>query len=265
MVSTSIGLVGYGRIGSYLATQIEDDPDLTVNFVFDIEEVIEGIEATTEGPTLLTASEDLYSQSVDLVVEAANADVVREHAPEVLRHNNMLIMSVTALADQEVKEELRTTCEENGTTLYVPHGALLGMDGLQDARSTLEEVKIETHKNPDNIDFRFTDRYDADDIDAETVLYEGPTRAICDQYPRNVNSHAIVALSGIGFDETKSVLVADPAAMEATHHIVAEGTGTVLEVVRSTEIAGVTGEYTLASIWGTVERVARQNSTMRIF
>jgi aspartate dehydrogenase len=93
------------------------------------------------------------------------------------------------------------------------------------------------------------------DVDGETTLYDGPTRGICAEYPRNVNSHATVAVSGLGFDRTQSTLVADPSTDEAIHHIVAEGDGTTLEVSRTSSIEGVTGAYTLDSIWGTVGRI----------
>lgn len=59
---------------------------------------------------------------------------------------------------------------------------------------------------------------------------------------------------GVGFDEAKSTLVADPSATTATHRIVATGDGTRLEIERSSAIEGVTESYMLDSIWGSVRR-----------
>jgi aspartate dehydrogenase len=89
------------------------------------------------------------------------------------------------------------------------------------------------------------------------VVYEGSTRGLCRRFPRNFNSHAAVAMAGLGLDETTSRLVADPEATTAKHVITATGEGFELEAVRDSEIEGVTGDYTLVSTWGSVRRILR--------
>lgn len=246
-----IGIIGFGRIGSYLYERTREDENTTMDFAMDADP-----ERTRdlEPEKVLRNLDDLGERSVDLVVEAANADVVKQYAKEILRTRDLMILSVTALADADFFEDLKRTCHGNGTRLFIPHGALLGMDGLYDASHTLDAVTITTTKNPRNIDFTYTDEFRQDDIQEKTVLYDGSARGICSIFPRNVNSHAIVSIAGIGFDKTRAVLIADPTSDDAVQHIVAEGEGTVLEIKRSSAIKGVTGEYTLASIYGSVRR-----------
>jgi aspartate dehydrogenase len=251
LTDTRIGVIGFGRIGRYLVERIDEDQRLSLDFVCDPEaataDVGAGVERI-EDPALLS------DRDVDLVVEAAHADVVTDHGERLLETSDLLILSTTALSDAMLATRLGDACQSAGTRFYVPHGAVLGMDGLQDARPSLNSVSITTRKNPANIDFSHAAMAQGD-VDGETTLYDGPTRGICAEYPRNVNSHATVAVSGLGFDRTQSTLVADPSTDEAIHHIVAEGDGTTLEVSRTSSIEGVTGAYTLDSIWGTVGRI----------
>lgn len=245
----SVGLVGFGRIGQTIADRIDRTEWLTLGFVCDQRtDVLADVEAATY------TDPSTVDEEVDLAVEASTAGVVADHGPDLLSTGDLLTMSTTAFADDDVETSLIEAANDNGTNLYIPHGAILGMDGLHDGRPSIDTVSIASRKNPDNIDFDAVEMA-GDDIDEETILYEGSTRAICDQYPRNVNSHATVALAGLGFDETESTLIADPEATDAVHHIVAEGEGTRLEITRSSAIEGVTGSYTLDSIWGTVVRI----------
>ncbi len=246
-----IGLIGFGRIGFYVYEMTENDENVSLDFALDADP--EKTKALDER-RVLSSPEQIGNRAVDLIVEAANSAVVRELAPKILKSNDLMVLSVTALADAEFYDELGDICATNGTRLFIPHGALLGMDGLFDAKHTLDEVTITTTKNPRNIDFSYTDKYSTADITKPTVLYDGPARGICSMFPRNVNSHAIVALAGIGFDKTRAVLIADPTSDDAVQHIVARGEGTVLEIKRSSAIKGVTGEYTLASIYGSIRR-----------
>ena len=87
-----------------------------------------------------------------------------------------------------------------------------------------------------------------------TALYDGPTRGICPLFPRNVNSHAAVALAGLGFDRTRSVLIADPSLDVSVIEVLARGQGAEVRIERSNQLKGVTGVFTLRAIWLSVCR-----------
>ncbi len=246
-----VGLIGFGRIGSYIYQRSLASDLLVIDYTFDPDTTKT---SELDSSMVLQDPVQIFSRDVDLVVELADFRVVRDYAERVLELSNLMVLSVTALADKNLTDNLLRVSERHNTRLFIPHGALLGMDGLYDARDSLEEVKIITTKNPKNIDFNFTDEWSAEDITSETTLYDGPTRGICGMFPRNVNAHAVVALSALGFDKTHSVLISDPNSDDALQHIIAKGGGTLLEVKRSSVIKGVTGDYTLLSIYGSIER-----------
>ena len=256
-----VGIIGYGRIGSYLHKKIESTPGLSVSFIYDI---AEGKTAGLPSSMLAKNFESLAERSADLVVEAADFRAVGALAPQIVKRTDMLILSASALADETLATSLQSICEETGHKFHIPHGALLGMDGFQDARATFDEISITTIKAPRNLDFTFQDRWKLEDIKERVVLHDGSTRGVCKLFPRNVNAHAVLAISGLGFDQTRSVLIADPNATVASHHILAKGGGTTTEIMQSSPIKGVTGDFTLASVSGTIARVLLQKNGLNV-
>jgi len=253
---STVGLIGYGRINQYIAERVNEHDTLSVEFVYTLTPAAYSGSATT-----LREPEELAAHGVDLVIEAATQEAVQELGPQCLAASDMLILSTTALSDKNIKNSLLSAATD--TTAYVPHGAVLGTDGLRDGRAALHSVSIETRKHPDNIDFKATSD-DPTPITEETVLYDGSTRGICVEFPRNVNSHATIALAGVGFDDTDSTLIADPGTDVATHHIIAKGDGTELRIERTSDIEGVTGTYTLASVWGTVKHLLQEKRGLTV-
>jgi aspartate dehydrogenase len=110
-------------------------------------------------------------------------------------------------------------------------------------------VQIATTKNPKSLG-----RNDS----KKCVVFEGSVRQAAKLMPRNVNVHAALALAGIGFDQTQSVIISDPDTKENTHLITASNADTTIEiVVRSNPIGAVTGAYTPISAYGSVKRALR--------
>jgi len=256
-----IGIIGFGRIGSYLYERIKQTSGLEIAFVYEtIEEKTRGLDKSI----LINDFQNFRTKKADLIVEAADFRAVETLAHQVLEETDMLILSAVALADESVETKLKEICEEKRHKFYIPHGALLGMDGFQDARDAFDEVSITTVKPPKSLDFDFQKKWRMEEIKTKTVLYEGPTREIRKLFPRNVNSHAVLAISSLGFDKTHSILTADPDTTTASHHIVAKGGGATTEIIQASPIKGVTGEFTLASVYGTIKRILNQNSGLRI-
>lgn len=242
----SIGIIGHGLIGSYIYQAITSNPDgnMEIAFVYDQDHL-----RTERLPqeVVLGRIEDFVSKKADMICELAHPDVSKQFGTRFLEHTDYFLLSVTAMADEALEKRLKETALKSGTRLFVPHGGLMGLDTIIDGREMWETIEIVMKKNPQNLDFTRSG-IDSSSIHTETVLYDGPTRGICPKFPRNVNTHAALALGGIGFERTHSTLIADPALNTAILEIYARGAGVNLEMKRSEEITGVSGASTPWSV-----------------
>jgi aspartate dehydrogenase len=250
--TTRIGLIGYGQIGAAVHQMIDSDPDNGMEVVFVHDQSGERLDSL--GDLGLADLGAFSERAPDLVVEMAHPAVTRQWGKTILEKTNYMFISVTALADRELEQQLEETTKRCGTRAFVPHGGVVGMDALLENRDVWEEVHVTMKKPPKNVDCAAAG-VDPDSIVGEKVLYDGPTRGICPLFPRNVNTHAAIAYAGIGFDRTHSLLVVNPEWDLATVEIEARGPGIELKVVRNEGITGVTGASTPASIYNTVQMI----------
>jgi aspartate dehydrogenase len=239
-----IGIIGAGTIGSYIAKAATRLGFAEVDCVYD--EKMEAARAV-HGAVVLEYASDIAGREVDLVVETATDRAVREIAPQILVKRDLLVFSVTSLVDDAFRESLRELCRKHQTRLCIPHGAILGLDGIYDGRALLDEVTIKTTKHPKNLGLEES---------VTGVVYDGPTRGACPKFPRNVNVHAVLALMGLGFDRTRSVVISDPTTKQMAHEIHVKGKGLEWTIrIASTPAGQVTGNYTPESAAMTVRRI----------
>lgn len=242
-----IGLIGLGTIGSYLFHKIEEEKLMKVAFVFEVDrKKIESINTSL----LLNSFEDFEKSSADLVVETALPQVVKELGPRILKKSDLLILSLTSLADEAFRQEMERIAKSSGKRIYIPHGAILGLDGIHDGRKVIEKVEITTIKNPKSLGLK-------DKVVIEPVIvYEGTAREACERFPRNVNVHAALALTGLGFERTRSKIVADPNTKSMVHVIEVTGKGLRWMIeIESLPVGEVTGVYTPESVYQTIKRI----------
>lgn len=237
-----VGLLGCGKIGGAVLEHILDKGEHSVSFILARTYQLPADKPSI--PVLRAMDEELLKQT-DLVVEAATPDVLKEHLDVILRHCDIMVLSMTAFSDPDFETHARELCAQTGHSIYLAHGAILGLDGLRDGGELITQVSITTTKPPASLQ-----RTDV----ARTVLYDGPTRDACRQFPRNVNVHAVVALAGLGFDKTRSVIISDPAVTTNGHNIDVVGEGIHFNIdVKSFATGGVTGKYTPYSACGSLD------------
>jgi aspartate dehydrogenase len=138
----------------------------------------------------------------------------------------MMIMSVGALADSGFLAELLQAAAKKGCRIYVPTGAIAGIDAIRSVRHLLDSVTLTTTKSPKALagaPFFETSKIKLDDITKSTVIYEGAAAEAVRAFPANVNVAAVLSLAGIGVDKTRVRIVADPQATTNRHEIAAAG------------------------------------------
>lgn len=242
-----IGFLGCGKIGKKIIAYGRER-GCEVAFVQD-----PFYKEKEEFPVVEKGTKELYA-AADLIIECATAVALKENFDEMIAAADVLIFSLTAFSDPEFSDRAMEQAEKRGHHIFFPHGAILGLDGIFDARSIITAASVVTTKNPKSLGL-------GADIKERTVVYEGSARGACAAFPRNVNVHAAVAMAGIGFDRTISKIIADPFVSTNAHHIVIDGEGIHFEIqVSSFTTGGVTGMYTPLSACGSLERLTKSKN-----
>jgi len=148
MNTVRIGLLGCGSIGGFLARHIIADgaaDSIELGYAFDVDEKrLQDIPVACR----ITKQADLFARPADLVIEAAHADLLKQVALRIVERSDLLLFSITALADEAFRTELEQTAVKCGRKVFLPHGAMIGIDGLVDAGPTLKSVTVTTTKSP---------------------------------------------------------------------------------------------------------------------
>lgn len=238
----NVGFLGCGKIGR---TMMNDIIEGGVHKVLFVQDPFYADENASYEITKKAGYELL--EKTDLVIEASMASVLKENFDDIIKHCDLMVFSVTAFSDDEFYQHALAMAREYKKTIYLPHGAILGVDGIADGRAIINKVTIVTTKSPKSLGL---------DSDKLEVVYEGSTRGACKAFPRNVNVHATCALAGIGFDKTYSKIVADPSVSTNAHVIHVEGEGIDFEIrVSSASKGAVTGKYTPYSAVASMHKV----------
>lgn len=241
-----VGIIGAGTIGKAVFAYLQSSGVAEVDYLL-VSDAQKKRDFDTGKSLVLDDEGAALARKVDLVVEAAMADNVRTMAPAALRDSDFCAFSCTALADAATEAAIMSACAASGRSFYVPHGAVLALDGIRDGRDLVDSVTVTTTKSGKSMGLQ---------DDAEGVVFDGSARDVCMRFPRNVNVHAAIALAGIGFDRTRSRVVARPGLKENIHRIEVRGQGFEWGIdVTSRSLGGVTGAYTPLSAVGSLKRI----------
>ncbi|MFP8782653.1 aspartate dehydrogenase [Planococcus plakortidis] len=215
----NIGIIGTGNIATYLLEQVNENQmvDGRITAVFG-----RNVEAGTRlkerfGMEFYTDLDEFLSAPVDTVVEAVTVDAARLFISQVIeRQKDLIVSSIGVFKDFAFLEELTNLAEANGTKLYLPSGAIGGLDVLQSAKALggLKTVRLTTRKSPESLGM---------ETDREQVLFDGTAFDAIGNFPKNINVALVLAIAGIGMHETKVRIIVDPDVKRNTHTIEAQG------------------------------------------
>jgi aspartate dehydrogenase len=156
----------------------------------------------------------------DVVAECASHVAVREYGPTILKSAcDLIIISIGSLSDDSRRTQLEQAAKAGKCKIFLPAGAIGGVDALVAARLSGLESVIYTGRKPPNA-WRGTPAEKLLDLDAlkePATFFEGSAREAARDYPFNANVAATLGLAGIGFEKTQVRLVADPGVSRNVH------------------------------------------------
>lgn len=222
-----IGIIGCGAMGSEIAKACVErmGGSLDLVAVCDIDSARAGSLSASLGGAIGVLGADELIRRVDLVVEAASASVSGAILEKCVKaRKECLIMSVGGLLG---KEALLKEAASNGVKVYIPSGALCGIDALRSASvGKIESVTLTTTKPPKGLEgapYLKEHGIDLGRVAADTVIFEGSADEAVRGFPANVNVAAVLSLAGIGSAKTRVRIVASPGCTKNTHEVVITG------------------------------------------
>ena len=225
-----IGLLGCGAIGTQIALAIDSGKipaQLTQIYDQSQESSKKLVSKLKNKPTIVENSHLLSLGPVDLVVEAASQQAVKDVALSILQNKkDIMIMSVGALLDESIFEVLTNACKEFKKQIYLPSGAIAGLDAIKSVKDELDSLTLVTTKHPRSLKgakFFETSNINLDSIQKQTTIFEGNAAEAVKLFPANINVAALLSLTGLGSKNTKVMIVADPNTDKNTHNILANG------------------------------------------
>lgn len=225
-----VGLLGCGAIGTQIALAIDSGKiPATLTHVYDGSKDASAklVEKLKTKPIIVENSHLLSSNPVDIIVEAASQDAVKDVSLSVLQNKkDLMIMSVGALLDESIYDILSDACQDFKKTIYLPSGAIAGLDGIKAVHDELESISITTTKHPRSLKgakFFENSDIDLDALNSKTEIFQGTAKEAVSLFPANINVAALLSLTGIGSEKTRVIIVADPHTDKNTHHIEASG------------------------------------------
>lgn len=247
-------LIGCGAIGSVLARAIDRGKtgNTRLRWVYDIRpEAIAHLRSQLKHKPRV--ARDLKQICADtktkLVIEAASQEAVRSYALKLLRsRKDLIILSVGALADLELLHKLVRAAEKSGGKIYIPSGAVVGIDGVRAA--SIEQIKrvVLTTRKPPRALARNPDLAPRVlRLKKPRVIFQGSARKAVHLFPASVNVAATLSLAGAGFEKTIVRVVADPKVKRNIHEIQLVGhAGEIHTITRNLPLKEAPGTSRLA-------------------
>lgn len=221
-----IGIVGMGTIGQAIAQALDREnfgAQLTAITSRDLDRAKSFATTLGQPPPVLNLSEVI--DSCDLVIETATQAALETIAPLTLKGGkDLMVLSVGGLLDHPEWADLAA---QHGSTIHIPSGAIVGLDGVKGACvGAIKHITITTRKPPKGLagsPYVEDHHIDVFAFTKETLIFEGSAREACKGFPTNVNVSAALSLAGIGPDQTRIRIFAVPGSTLNMHDVSVEG------------------------------------------
>jgi len=226
-----VAIVGFGAISQSVLELTKDDEGLRMSQLIvspgkedAVREQLAGL-GLRHVPQVRSALA-LDTDRPDVLVECAGHGALTAHVLPALRQGvPCLVVSIGALSAPGMAEELEQAARQGGTQVHLLSGAIGGIDALAAARMAgLDSVTYVGRKPPLGwLGSPAEEKLDLRNLKEKALFFEGSAREAARLFPKNANVAATLALAGVGLDQTRVELYADPAVNQNIHYYEAQG------------------------------------------
>lgn len=176
-MTVRLGVIGAGRIGSAVIAALASLPSCTLEAVL--------VRKARDGQGYLTDAAAFFAIELDLILDLAGPDSLRQHGAQALNHAEVWTIGASALADEAFRTSLKNVGQGSGKVLRVPTGAFGGIDGVALVASGTDATAKVSINRP-----------------GSGIVFAGSVRQAALDHPNEVNVAVAVALAGLGLDRT---------------------------------------------------------------
>ena len=221
-----VGIIGCGAIGKALANFIDQQlsDKIKIAALCDLDyskaKYLSGL--LKKSRPKVTQIDSLIA-SCDLVIEAASAKISRDIVNKCIsKKKDVLVMSVGGLILKY--KALFEKARKKGINIYLPSGAICGLDGLKAlSLSKIDSVTLITRKPPQSLEgadfFRFR-KISLANIKKEKDVFVGNAKDAIKYFPKNINVAMLLSIAGLGVEKTKVIIKTSPNFKTNSHEII---------------------------------------------
>ncbi|MBA3750280.1 MAG: aspartate dehydrogenase [Nitrosopumilus sp.] len=226
-----IAIIGCGVIGSELAQNIDNKtiPNCSLSSIFDTDTEKSKIvyKKLENKPSIFSNFQDFITshqfKKSDLIIEAASINAASCYVLDILKKGkDLMIMSIGVFSDYNFYKDILKFIHLNSNNVFLPSGAIGGIDLIRSIKSHIESITLITTKNNKSLKgapFFTNNKINIDDIIKKQIIFDGNAEDAIKQFPSNVNVAALISLAGIGFKQTNVKVVVDPYELHNLHEI----------------------------------------------
>jgi aspartate dehydrogenase len=230
-----VAIAGLGAIGKTLCARLGGSNslpgiELCAVAARDVNKARATLDAMGVAVPIVPLSE--LARVADVVIECAPAAILGEIAAAVLpQGKKLVVLSVGALLAHPGLTEL---ARKHGGQIIVPTGALLGLDAVcAAAEGQITAIRMITRKPVRGLvgaPYLLEKGIDIERISAPLRVFDGTAREAAQGFPANLNVAVALSLAGVGPDQTRLEIWADPGATRNIHRVVVESDAARLDM-----------------------------------
>lgn len=222
MTALRVGIAGFGTIGFAVAQHLAKlAPDLTLVGIAARDPDKAAPKLAAIDSTIPVLSFDALAQTADVIVECLPPALLRPLAePVFARGKDLLVLSTSGLLEDW---SLVEAAQRSGSRIIIPSGAIVGLDAIRAARRAgITSAVVRSSKAPAGfrgLPYLARHGLSVENLSEPLCLFAGSVRDGAKAFPSSVNVAVAVSLAGLGPDETRIEIWADPGITRNTHQV----------------------------------------------